>query len=383
MDLLTAADLRALVERREAHGVSIYMPTQAGGPAVRENSIRFKDRVSEAEEALRAGGMRAAETRALLEPAYALQRDARFWENQALGLALFLAPGYARHFRAPLRFPDLAVVARAFHIKPLLPLLMEGGRFYILALSHHGVRLYLCTRHSVSDVTPESMPAGLEAVTGEIEPLDQLAYTGTTPRSRGGRARFPGHGVEEEKTQKRVFEYFNEVDNRLRAVWREDRAPLVLAGVEYLFPLFRQASEYPNILPEGILGNAHLADAQALHARAWKLIEPGYAEARQTAADRYHAAHRNNRTTDRIEEALPAAHDGRVAELFVAVNRQVWGQYDWESGTALSLHEKPEALDVDLLDVAASETLRRKGFVYALDAADIPGGGTAAAILRY
>ena len=41
----------------------------------------------------------------------------------------------SRIHRLPLAFETLVVVANRFHVKPLLPLFMGNGRFYVLAFS--------------------------------------------------------------------------------------------------------------------------------------------------------------------------------------------------------------------------------------------------------
>src|SRR5205085_10837355 len=105
--------------------------------AAQEDKIRWKNQLRKAEELLNARN-RHAETKDLLGPAHDLLTDIPFWQNVSNGLAVFLAPGVFRAYRVPLVLDDLVVVAEHFQIKPLLPLLNNEGRFYILALSQTG-----------------------------------------------------------------------------------------------------------------------------------------------------------------------------------------------------------------------------------------------------
>jgi hypothetical protein len=61
---------------------------------------------------------------------------------------------------------------------------------------------------------------------------------------------------------------------------------------------------------------------------------------------------------------------------------QRWGTFDPASATVV-VRDAREAGDADLLDLAAVETLTKDGTVYVVAPADVPGGGDAAAILRY
>ena len=63
-------------------------------------------------------------------------------------------------------------------------------------------------------------------------------------------------------------------------VLREEQAPLVVAAVDYLLPIFRQASAYPHLLQRGIEGNPDRLSEKELHDRAWTLVEPSFQAAR-------------------------------------------------------------------------------------------------------
>jgi len=86
--------------------------------------------------------------------------------------------------------------------------------------------------------------------------------------------------------------------------------------------------------------------------------------------------------SDAIEEALPAAFYGRVESLFVALDQEQWGRFDPATNT-LALHTEAESGDVDLLDVAAIQTLLHGGKVYAVERTEMPGDSLVAAVFRY
>jgi hypothetical protein len=83
-----------------------------------------------------------------------------------------------------------------------------------------------------------------------------------------------------------------------------------------------------------------------------------------------------------VTEIIPAAVEGRVDVLFVGRDARQWGTFDPESRT-VQVHISPQPKDEDLLELAAIETLARKGTVHVLASPEMPEGGAAAAIYRY
>jgi hypothetical protein len=68
--------------------------------------------------------------------------------------------------------------------------------------------------------------------------------------------------------------------------------------------------------------------------------------------------------------------------LFVALDIQLRGKFDPQQAT-VEQHEKSEHGDLDLLDLAAVQTLLNSGTVYALESQEMPENAQIAAIYRY
>jgi hypothetical protein len=377
------SDLGRLVESQAGPCASLYMPTHRAGPEVRQNPIRLKNLLRQAEERLIAVGVRAAEAREQLRPASELLDDATFWEHQSDGLALFLAPNAAYIYRLPLRFDELVVVAGRFHLKPLFPLLSGDGEFYILALSQNTVRLLHGTRHTVSELDLAGVPRSLAEAMRYEEPVESAQYHTRAPAGRDKRALvFHGHGVGEDDEKDRILRYFRQIDAGLRELLAGQRAPLVLAGVDYLLPIYREANTYPYLLEEGVTGSPDRLRADELHAQAWEIVGPHFERTRQASLARYGEYAAKGLASHRLEEIVPAAHHGRVDTLFVAIGEERWGVFDPTTNT-VSVRSSMEAGDGDLLDFAAIRTLANGGTVYAVEPSAVPNGGPAAAIFRY
>ena len=163
---------------------------------------------------------------------------------------------------------------------------------------------------------------------------------------------------------------------------RQNRVPLMLAGVDYLVSIYREVNSYPNLLGEGIIGNPELLSPEELHARAWKLVQPRFLKAREEAISQYKQLAGTGRTSREIAEIVPAAAQGRVEKLVVALGVQVWGNFLPDRGT-VELHDEPAAGSEDLLDRAAIETLLNGGKVYTAEPDALPDNAPIIALFRY
>jgi hypothetical protein len=83
-----------------------------------------------------------------------------------------------------------------------------------------------------------------------------------------------------------------------------------------------------------------------------------------------------------VKDVVPAAFDGRIATLFVALGERRWGSFDPQS-RLLEEHGSHEPGDYDLLDVAAVQSLIRGATVYTVAPNEVPGGGLVAAVFRF
>jgi ribose 5-phosphate isomerase len=192
-----------------------------------------------------------------------------------------------------------------------------------------------------------------------------------------------GLGGEREPAKDELAQYFRAVDAALREPLREQRVPLILAGVQYLLPIYREVSSYGHLADEELLGNPDHLSEHDLHARAWPLIRARQENARLEAVDKYWKLAGTGKTLDALHRIVPAAQQGRIESLFVDRTAHRWGTFDAATGS-VTVRSSPtsERGDDDLLDYAAAETLLHRGSVYAVaaDAVPVP---PAAAILRY
>jgi hypothetical protein len=384
MSLLSMNELRVLMEKPEGLCVSIFMPTHRAGEQTRQDPIRLKNLIREAQRQLTDTGLTSKETKELLKPVKELLRDDFFWQHQSDGLAVFSSAGLFRCYRLPLSFDELVVITHRFHIKPLLPLLTSDGRFYILALSQNKVRLVESTRYTASEVVLEDVPESL-ADTLRYDSERGIQLHTAAPVGKGGRqAIFHGHGDGIDDAKANILKYFRQIDAGLGELLQGERAPLIVAGVDYLLPIYAKANTYPYLLDGGVVGNPEeLSTTEELRNLAWAIAEPYFIKARTEASARYQKLSGTQQVSKDLAKVVPESYRGRIEVLFVAVGVQSWGTFDLESGQITLHQQEVQPGDEDLLDFAAIHTLLNGGVVFAVAPEQMPGKANVAAVFRY
>lgn len=388
MDILKQDELKQLIEVKNEYCISLYMPTHRTGRDQQQDPVRFKNLITEAEKKLLEYGVDRLKVQDLMRQPGKLLADNDFWQHQSDGLAIFLAPGYFRMYRIPFKFHELLVLGRNFHIKPLLPLLTSDGQFYILAVSLNEIRLFRCTRDTADEMELSNVPTSMqEALYMDLPEKHLDFHTGTkNPSTPGSRpAVFHGQGAQSEEEDKtNILRYFQYVDRGLNELIEDKSIPMVLAGVDYLLPIYHEANGYPHLLKDGLQGNPEELRPDELLQRAWNLVEPIFEKEKKSALKQFEQLYgkQSGLVSDNLETVVKAASFGRVDTLFSPLGIQRWGRFEQKSGRVL-LEDEPTLMNEDLLNFAAAQTLLNSGQVYVMQPDEVPGDGELAAILRY
>lgn len=382
MDFVFRDEIRELLLKKDEHCVSVYLPTHRAGREIEQDPIRLDNLLRSAEKELISRGARSVEARQLLRPAFDLMKDGFFNRRLADGLGIFIASDLFRFFRLPVHFDEQVSVGRQFHLKPLLPMLKCCKRFYILGVSRKSIRLLECTEFGVSEIDLKDVPSNMREALGYEEEPSLLSRTVPHVSSPRGVAMFHGRsgGVVAEKEL--LWNYFQVLKDSLRPYLGTENIPLIFAGVDYLFPMFRLVDVYPNTLNEIIEGSPDSLEPGELLKRGLQIISPYFQREQRQAAERYLNLLGGPLASARLEEIVQGAFAGRVDTLFVDTRGRKWGKYDAGSGR-VEVHAERQNEDEDLLDLAFAQTYLNGGDVYALDPEKIPEAVGAAAIFRY
>ena len=383
MDIMTVKDLKYLSELKSDFLISIYLPTHRFGRETQQDPIRFKNLINEAESRLLAEGLSKTDINDHLEPARDLLENVDFWEHASDGLALFISRDDIASYRLPISFDELIVISSKYHLKPLLPFFTLDGHFYVLALSQNQIQLFEGTKHSIDEIVLEdTLPNMAEALKYDQFSKEQQFHTGTSATQDGqSAAMFHGHHPKDDE-KKRLLQWFQKVDQALTTLLVNEKSPMVLAGVDYLIPIFKEANSYPYVVENGIFGNPEELTPNEIQAKAWPIVAPIFTSEKKVAIDKYHQLKPKQLTAMAIDDILFSSHQGRIETLFVALGKQIWGQYDLQN-QKLEVHQEQETGDHDLLNISAIQTILTGGTVFAVELEKVPDGNLAAAIYRY
>ncbi|MDQ3981424.1 MAG: hypothetical protein M3271_01940, partial [Actinomycetota bacterium] len=302
---ISREELTSLLQPQEGLTVSLYHPTVQTAVEPEESSLHLKNLLTRTRRELEGRGLRPNEIDELLRPAVDLLDERTFWQHQLKGLALFLTRGGMRYWRLPFEVDELVSIGDSVHLKPLLPVLNLQGHFWVLALAQDKVQLYRATEHSIEeiDLEPWGIPTSLmDALRYDDLQKPELQHhpvTGPGRGAAGGAAigagpherttAFHGHGEDGEGQRTQIRRFFNVLDDGLAKPLGRETAPMVLVGVEYLRPIFKEVTSYNHVLDEGVDGNPEGFRPDEIHAKSWKVVQPHFRERIREAKDRYHA----------------------------------------------------------------------------------------------
>jgi hypothetical protein len=263
-----------------------------------------------------------------------------------------------------------------------LPLISFDRRFYVLALSQNQVRVFEASFDGITELEVAGVPQSLAEVLSNRGPERQLQSHVVTGQGGQHSPVFFGHGAGEEDKKEKLAIWCRQVEAGIRDLLARDGAPVILAAVDYVNSIYRETNPSAELLEEWIAGNPDRMPPHELHQKAAPIARTHFRTAQDRVAAQYLELAHTGRASNILADVLPAARQGRVDSLLVAVGVQVWGRFDPQTNTT-SFTEQPTPDDEDLLNLAAVHTYTRGGSVYAVPPDEVPGGKRLAAIYRY
>jgi hypothetical protein len=343
----------------------------------------MKNLVREATGQLQAAGLGTSTISQLLLPLQELISDYDFWQHQLDGLILFRSADIFDLTRVDVPVPELAVVGESPHLKPMLAVISGDARYYVLALSRNRPAFYRGNREGLEVVELADMPSGVDDFQRDSHTNTGLQSHSTSATGAGTPSlAFHGHGSGNDGSDEGLQNYLRGVDHAVAGYGAAAKAPLVLATVGYLAPLYRKVNSHPGLQHQFVVGSPDSLSLDKLHSSTLAIALEHFQQARKKAADKYFESWHTRRVSNELTDVLPAATSGRVDTLFVAVGVQIWGTYSDASGeTRVSESRLPGTQD--LLNLAAMRAYLQGGVVYAVPPAEVPGGKPIAAVYRY
>jgi len=329
------------------------------------NEITWKSALKEVDEQLSQKGIGKHAAAELLQPAYDTLQSLDFNQELSYGLALFLAHGIVSFIQFPFVPQQSMTVSSSFELTPILPF-WSSPHFFLLVLSKKQAKLFRGDQFSLSPIKLDEMPNGIDDVVHLEEKDDQdLFRTGSSGGGGGANYHGMGAGKPDEKTN--IALYFEEVDKTTRQyVLHNENVPLLLAGVEYIFPIYKKVSNYNNLFHEPLIGNYEHENLSTLSQLAREKMNSYFKESGEKAMENYRNQLGHDLSSSNKEEIIKASQYGRVRSLFIRPLQHIWGSYD-ETKDHLEIHLTRQPNDECLLNRAAVQTWLNGGDVFLLE----------------
>lgn len=374
----TPRNISELSQQNGGPLVSLYAPMERAGREVRQNRIRWKNLLKEANQQLLKMVSDEEAVEQILRPATEKLDDELFWQNQSDGLSLFIGNEVDPVcFQVSSTLPQRVAVADRFQLLPLLAAVQRENCF-VLAASPKSLRLLRIDGEDVVDLEPDSLPDNLKDALNIDEYVSALQFHSTS--SGGGRAPvYHGQGGSDPdiKKQDELLQYFHRLDGPLNQILASENSPLVFAGVDYLFPIFKRTYSYANLSDDNISGNPDDLAPEDFLAKATPLMENWKLKRQENLVAAFQEKAFTDWASDDVAEILEAAKLGQVETLLISAEL-----CHAHHNIGRSEEDHANSGGCGTLDQIVSETLRNSGTAELVAHQAMPADVTLAAVFR-
>lgn len=384
---LDPAERGALVEGGTGWKLSLFLPLEKSSREAKVGSVLLRDLRKDAEAELEARLIGHLEREMLLAPIDDLLATAGTRIFHGEGLAIYSGDRFSKTVVLSER-PDAAVqVDRNFRLDPLLASWAGEDRFYLLCLSLHAIQLWEGDGVTIRPVDLGALGTNIKDALDFEDSGSQVQFhtnSGSASRNKtkGQGSTFFGVGGENHERKDEFREFFRIIDKGIAGKLGGKTAPLILAGVGYLMPLYREVNTYARLAPFQIPGATHaVGPIEELHAKVNALLQDERRRETHKALHEYRENLVSKRTVSGFTDVVPCAQRKLLTHLFIPKGGRQWGTYAPAEGRtemfAAYLHGA-----VDLVNLACAATLAGHGKVYALEPAEMPADTRIAGLCR-
>ena len=353
LDVPTTRQVTALLDHRHAASVSIYLPTDRSTLEAKTARTMLSNVRRDVEGRLEVAGATDDDRTWIVEELDSIIDDDDFWTRQRDTLAIFLSPGHETTFRLPNQLNGATHVGERFYVKPLLRAITFPHAAFVLALSKGEARLL--------EIFNDGAP--LEVAVPDMPRDAWVPSANHVHRSRD-------------------LAYVRLVDHAIRPILNGSDLPLIVAATEAIDALFRTVNSSSRVVDHRVAGNVEeLSDLEIADA-ARTVLDDVYTVELADLALLVDQRNSQGRAAFDLADVARFATIGAVDTVVLDVDTHVPGTVDEATG-AVEFAEQSDAENYGVTDEIARRVLRHGGRVIAVRAADVPMGGSAAAILRY
>ena len=372
MPIITKKEIAELSDVNQENCISIFIPTHRAGKKVLqgEDSLVLKNQLKEVNNTLAKKGFPAGDITTMLAPVQQLIDDTSFWREQSDGLAIFIAEGFLKVYTLPVYFKEFNYVSNSFYLKPLMPMFVGDGNFYLLMLERSNVKLYECTHHSFTEIKiDDCIPETKQDVVGyDYEQKNLQFRTGQA----GQGAMYHGQEAATGKQKNEIKKYLRAINDGLAPLLKAETMPMLIAAQDPLFDIYREVNTYPNVMEENLKVNFGNTNIYEVHEFAWEKMASVFDQKRKDKIALFVDEQGTGKTAIGIDEIIPAAINGKVDALFCENMSDIFGNYKEESNSISVTQGVEGENSISLMNVAVVKTFLNGGEVYLLDKEEMP-----------
>ncbi|MBP8791873.1 MAG: hypothetical protein KBE41_01545 [Lutibacter sp.] len=386
MPLITKKEIAELHDINQKNCISIFIPTHRAGKKVLkgEDALALKNQLKGVKDKLSKKGLSENEINKKTQPVQELIESNSFWREQSDGLAIFIADGITKTYTLPVYFKEFSYISNSFYLKPLMPMFVGDGNFYLLMLERRNVKLYECTQHSfteiiIDDLIPESKR---DRVGFDYEEKNLQFRSGGT--GQAGQAMYHGQEAATGKRKNEIKKYLRAINDGLAPLIREESKPMLVVAQDPLFDIYKEVNTYANLKEENITTDFSNTDIFEIHELAWEKMASVFDQKRKDKIAQFLDEQGTGKTAIGIDKIVTAAFDGKVDTLFCENKADIFGNYIEENNSLTVTQSEENDNTISLMNVAAIKTFLNGGDVYLLDKEEMPNTNSRInAIYRY
>lgn len=375
--MVSEKTIHELINHEAENFVTITLPTHKKGEESKQDPIRFKNLISEAERKLNKRTANTGDVEKMLKPAKELLDKPMFWSHQKDGLAVFITDDSFNVYKLPYELNEQVYVNDHFLITPLLPMTSMDGSFCVLAASRKNVRLLRCTRNVVHNITPPEMETSVSDYL-EVDPQKQLQFhTG----AKGQSAVYHGHNASEEDKMVVVEAFYREIEKEITKSLNDLNDPLIIVGLVENVNLYEKVNDYNRLVEDKVHYNPDELSDKALRDKGWDVVKDYFLSEMYQSLDKF-SKYGEDRISNNLGEIIESTVMGKSQTIFISRGETKWGKYDEENHT---VHYSGESNgeDVELLNWLSITGYKTGSKVYVLPKEEMPIHSTVAAEFRF
>ena len=357
-------DIIKIMSYKEYPCISIILPTHRTAPENRQDSIRLKNLIKEAERRL-SEEFDQKEVRQLIGRVNSVTEDID--HNYTLdGLAIFVNKNFSGKYDLPFSVKEQIVIDETFATRNLIYAFNRSPKYWVLVLSERPTRLYEGIRDQLVEVNNENFPIYFQETTWD-EPLRVGEITNSS-------------AYRDEKSK----QFFRKIDRAFKSINAEEQLPLAITGVGRYLSFFNEITENKQQIIAQLEGSYDKTSPHELSKLVWPLVLEAIEKNKHDLVQELERAVGANKYSSGIQQCWRRAAEGRVQTLLVEKDFHYPATFGDDKLT-LYLAESanlPGVID-DAVDELIETVIRKSGNAAFVENGALKVHQRVAAILRY